>query len=87
MTQPELEKKLLGLEKQLKALSAESVRTNPNVHPETVKNLGTVYSVPYTSGTPTLLATTNGTPRYYFDGTNYWLYIYANGAWKKTQLT
>lgn len=43
-------------------------------------------SIPYTTTAP------SGTPigrkeAIYFDATNYWLYVYANGAWRRVQLT
>lgn len=69
------------------ALEQQAFGPSPLTHPLTVANLQQQINIPYTTGTPTYLAGFNGVRTIYFDGSKYWLYVFANGAWKKVQLT
>ena len=51
------------------------------------KVIGSKINIHYTTIIPTYKPNENGVREIYFDSTNYWLYIYANGAWRKVQLT
>lgn len=43
-------------------------------------------AVPYTTTQPTVVPSFNGTRYIYFDGTDYWYYVYANAGWRSTKL-
>lgn len=80
------DKKLQDLEKRIKDLEDSSFGTNPLTHPQTVQNLQQQIYIPLSMGTPTFNPGFNGVRQLYFDGANYWLYIFVKGAWKRTQL-
>src|SRR3990167_11363384 len=50
--------------------------------PGTALVLDQKVAIKYTTTEPTFASKRNGERRVYFDGTNYWLYVYANGAWR-----
>ena len=43
-------------------------------------------AIPYVTTQPTGTPTSDGTRRIYFDSSNYFLYVYANGAWRSRLL-
>lgn len=43
-------------------------------------------AIPYVTTQPTETPSSDGTRRIYFDGTDYWLYIYANAGWRTEKL-
>lgn len=81
------QQQLQDLDDRLTTVEQGAFGTNPNTHPQTMSNLKQAINIPYTTSTPTYYATYNGTREFYFDGTNYWLYVWANGVWKKVQLS
>jgi hypothetical protein len=63
-----------------------SLTSNPNVDPNVAAVLQQQIAIPYTTTIPTLTPNSNGVRYVYFDGTDYWLYVYANNAWRNTKL-
>ncbi len=59
----------------------------PNIDPQFDRILDNKIAIHYTTVVPTYIPDKNGVRELYFDGTNYWLYIYTPGGWKKVQLT
>lgn len=58
----------------------------PGLNPETSQVLEQFVAIPYTTTLPTDTPKVNGIRRIYFDATNYWLYVYANGGWRSQKL-
>ena len=57
------------------------------LNPQDAQILGQEIAIPYTTTQPTATPRYSGTRYIYFDGTSYWFYVYANGAWRSTPLT
>lgn len=81
------DKKIQELENRIKLLESGSFGTDPKTHPQTINNLQQQINIPYTTTVPTYSPTLNGVRVIYFDGTHYWLYLWANAGWRKIQLT
>lgn len=58
----------------------------PYLDPQTDQVLEQKIAIPYTTTQPTFTPRVNGVRRVYFDGADYWLYIYANGAWRTQKI-
>ena len=56
---------------------------NPLIEPLTASALQRQVFIPYTTSDPSLTTPLSGFRTIYFDGTNYWLYFFANNAWSK----
>src|SRR3990167_322374 len=55
--------------------------------PQTERLIRRLGHFAYVTTAPTWTPDDNGVPVVYFDGTNYYLYIYANGGWRSVKVT
>ena len=67
-------------------MAEESFVLSPIIDPQTDSVLEQRIAIPYTTTQPTFTPRVNGVRRIYNDGTDYWLYVYANGAWRSQKL-
>lgn len=85
MIDPEIQKQLDDLRKQIDVAKKQDFSVEPVNHPSTVVNLLQAVQVPYTTILPTY------SPNYnqeviYRTGSTYFYYVYANGGWRSQQL-
>lgn len=90
----EIQEQLQILETRLKALESKTSGIQPNaflnqitIDPQSSGFLQDFIAIPYDTTIPTFAPRKNGYQRIIKTGGNYYLYIYLDGSWKRTQLT
>lgn len=80
----DFQKQIDDINNQLKDFLNPSVGDPQN--PQFASSFQQAINLPYTTKQPTWTPRLNGYRTIYFDGGNYWLYVWANGAWRSQQL-
>lgn len=82
----DLKQQVNTLEQRIQSLETKVSPLSYTPDPQTQQVFDEQVLIDYTTTAPTDSPRANGVRRIYYDGTRYWLYLYANGAWRSRQL-